>query len=62
MMDGGLPSRPRVWMGATFVNKWSTASKSWIARDTADGGEMQDAHKGGAGGPNLRFFARSQTT
>ena len=60
-MKGGLPSRPRVRMDATFVNKWSTGSRSWIARDTAGGNEIQDANKGGKG-IDLRFCARSQTT
>ena len=47
--EGGLPTRPRIWADATFVNKWSTGSRSWIARDTADGDELQDANKGGRG-------------
>ena len=48
-MKGGLPSRPRVWMDATFANKWSTGSKRWITRDTSGGDEIQDANKGGKG-------------
>ena len=48
-MDGGLPSRPRVWVEATCVNKWPTGSERWIARNQADGDDIQDANKGGAG-------------
>ena len=36
-------------MDATFVNKWSTGSRSWITRDPADSDEVQDANKGGRG-------------
>ena len=61
MMEGGLPSRPRVWMGATFVNKWSTGSKSWITRDTSDGAGIQGANKSGKG-EDLRFFTRLRAT
>ena len=61
MMAGGFPSRPRAWMGAEFVTKWPTGCKRWIPRDTADGGETQDANKGGKGGGDLRFCARSLT-
>ena len=46
-MEGGLPSRPHAWMDATFVNKRSTRNNRWITRDTSDGGEIQDANKGG---------------
>ena len=59
-LDAGSPSRPRVWMDATFVNKWPTGSKSWITREEADGDEIQDAIRGG-NGVDLRFGARSQT-
>ena len=48
-IKGGLPTRPRIWMDAIFVNKWSTAGRSWITRDTASGDEVQDANKGGRG-------------
>ena len=48
-LKGGLPTRPRNWMDATFVNKWPTGSRSWITRDTADGDELQGANKGGGG-------------
>ena len=41
-----LPIRQRIWTDATFVNKWSTGSRSWITRDTASGDEVQDANKG----------------
>ena len=48
-LEGGLPTRLRIWADATFVNKWSTGCRSWITRDTADGDEVPGANKGGRG-------------
>lgn len=49
MADGGFPSRPRAWEGATLVNKWPTGGKGWIARNTSGGEEMHVSNRGGEG-------------
>ena len=48
-LNDGKPRRPRARTGATFVDKWATRDRGWLARDASDGDEIQDANKGGRG-------------
>ena len=48
-MDGELPRRPRIWMGATYINKDASGNFTWAAPGVAHGESIEDVNRGGEG-------------
>ena len=56
-VDGELPRRPMIWMGAAYINKDASNNFTWAAPGVAHGAVIDDVNRGGEVGRWAVFHA-----